>query len=104
VVFDEAFAKTDSEHSKLAMDIFDRLGFQMIMATPNKGVKAAEPYIGGAGFVYIQDRRISNISPILYDEARRALDWEGSAAALEAAKAEKAGKGGGGADPDQADS
>ncbi|MDR2198073.1 MAG: ATP-binding protein [Deltaproteobacteria bacterium] len=75
VIFDEAFAKTDNDHSKLAMDIFTSLGFQMIMATPNKGVKVAEPYIGGAAYVYIRDRNSSNISLILYDDEKERLLW-----------------------------
>jgi uncharacterized protein YPO0396 len=75
VVFDEAFAKTDNEHTKLAMDIFTKLGFQLIMATPNKGVKVAEPYIGGAGVVFIKDRNSSNISLISYNFDNRQLDW-----------------------------
>jgi uncharacterized protein YPO0396 len=74
VVFDEAFAKTDNEHTKLAMDIFTKMGFQMVMATPNKLIKVAEPYIGGAAYVYITNRNKSMITALQYDPERKALD------------------------------
>jgi uncharacterized protein YPO0396 len=78
VVFDEAFAKTDNEHTKLAMDIFTKLGFQLIMATPNKGVIVAEPYIGGAAYICIKNRDSSYASRIRYDTIKRKLIWPAS--------------------------
>jgi uncharacterized protein YPO0396 len=76
VVFDEAFAKTDNEHTKLAMDIFSKLGFQMIMASPNKMVKVAEPFIGGAAYIFIEKRNSSHVSLIIYDHERKQLVFE----------------------------
>jgi uncharacterized protein YPO0396 len=75
VVFDEAFAKTDNEHTKLAMEIFKKLGFQLVMATPNKGVIVAEPYIGGAAYIYINNRDSSYASPFRYDKTQSKLVW-----------------------------
>lgn len=59
VVLDEAFDKADNEFTALAMNIFTNFGFQMVVATPLKSVMTLEPFIGGACFVDISDRRVS---------------------------------------------
>lgn len=88
VVLDEAFDKADNEFTALAMNIFANFGFQMIVATPLKSVMTLEPFIGGACFVAIRDRRESGVLLIEYDEAQRRLklaDEVRAEAALEAA-------------------
>ena len=74
VVIDEAFAKADNEFTELAMRIFETFGFQMIVATPLKSVMTLEPFIGGACFVDIADRKRSATLSIEYDHERRRLD------------------------------
>jgi uncharacterized protein YPO0396 len=73
VVLDEAFDKADNEFTTLAMNIFTNFGFQMIVATPLKSVMTLEPFIGGACFVDISDRRISGVLLIEYDNVRQRL-------------------------------
>jgi len=73
VVLDEAFDKADNEFTALAMNIFVNFGFQMIVATPLKSVMTLEPFIGGACFVEISERRRSAILLIEYDESRQRL-------------------------------
>jgi len=73
VVLDEAFDKADNEFTALAMNIFANFGFQMIVATPLKSVMTLEPFIGGACFVDISERRVSGILLIEYDEERQRL-------------------------------
>ncbi len=88
VVLDEAFDKADNEFTALAMNIFANFGFQMIVATPLKSVMTLEPFIGGACFVDIRDRRVSGVLLIEYDEARGRLNLTDSArleASIEAA-------------------
>ncbi|MBY0544159.1 MAG: ATP-binding protein, partial [Gammaproteobacteria bacterium] len=68
VILDEAFDKADNEFTALAMNIFANFGFQMIVATPLKSVMTLEPFIGGACFVDINDRRVSGVLLIEYDE------------------------------------
>ncbi|MDR2388123.1 MAG: hypothetical protein LBE80_11165 [Deltaproteobacteria bacterium] len=75
VVFDEAFDKIDHELTIIALEIFKKLGFQMILATPMKNITAVEPYIGGAVFVSITDRKYSNLTPVIYDPDRKKLHW-----------------------------
>ncbi|MGV7211257.1 ATP-binding protein [Oxalobacteraceae bacterium A2-2] len=73
VVLDEAFDKADNEFTALAMNIFANFGFQMIVATPLKSVMTLEPFIGGACFVDIRDRKVSGVLMIEYDEQQQRL-------------------------------
>jgi uncharacterized protein YPO0396 len=73
VILDEAFGKADNEFTELAMRIFERFGFQMIVATPLKSVMTLEPFIGGACFVDIRDRKHSTTLQIVYDHDRKRL-------------------------------
>ncbi|MEO8179823.1 MAG: SbcC/MukB-like Walker B domain-containing protein [Deltaproteobacteria bacterium] len=73
VVLDEAFDKADAEFTTMAMNIFETIGFQMIVATPLKSVMTLEPFIGGACFVHIKDRKKSSILTIEYDTSARRL-------------------------------
>jgi uncharacterized protein YPO0396 len=74
VILDEAFGKADNEFTELAMRIFERFGFQMIVATPLKSVMTLEPFIGGACFVDIAGRNRSATLQIAYDHAHQRLD------------------------------
>lgn len=73
VVLDEAFDKADNEFTELAMNIFENFGFQMIIATPLKSVMTLEPFIGGACFIDISERRTSSILMIEYDSEYQRL-------------------------------
>ncbi len=74
VVLDEAFIKTDNEFTDLSMKIFTTFGFQLIVATPLKSVMTLEPFIGGACFVDIKERKHSATLQIEYDQQRRRLN------------------------------
>ncbi len=76
VVLDEAFDKADNEFTALAMNIFANFGFQMIVATPLKSVMTLEPFIGGACFVDIRERKASSVLLIEYDDERQRLKLE----------------------------
>ena len=73
VVLDEAFDKADPKFTALAMNIFVTFGFQMIVATPLRSVMALEPFIGGATYVSIKDRKHSQARQIEYDESQARL-------------------------------
>jgi uncharacterized protein YPO0396 len=73
VILDEAFGKADNEFTELAMRIFERFGFQMIVATPLKSVMTLEPFIGRACFVDIKERKQSTTLQIEYDHERKRL-------------------------------
>ena len=74
IILDEAFDKADNEFTALAMNIFKNFGFQMLVATPLKSVLTLSPFIGGACYVSIQDRKISSILPIEYLEEEQRLN------------------------------
>lgn len=74
VILDEAFDKADNEFTALAMNIFSNFGFQMIVATPLKSVMTLEPFIGGACFVDIKDRKRSGVLLIEYDDDKQRLN------------------------------
>lgn len=76
VVLDEAFDKADAEFTAMAMNIFKTFGFQMIVATPLKSVMTLEPFIGGACFIHIKDRKFSAAIPIDYDDDTQRLKWK----------------------------
>lgn len=73
VVLDEAFDKADAEFTAMAMNIFRTFGFQMVVATPMKSVMTLEPFIGGACFVHIKDRKTSAVLKIDYDKETQRL-------------------------------
>jgi uncharacterized protein YPO0396 len=73
VVLDEAFDKADAEFTAMAMNIFKTFGFQMIVATPMKSVMTLEPFIGGACYIHIKDRKKSAAIPIDYDTGTQRL-------------------------------
>jgi uncharacterized protein YPO0396 len=73
IAIDEAFDKADPDFTTLAMNIFKEFGFQMIVATPLKSVMALEPFIGGACFVHIRDRKTSSAVPIEYSPETQRL-------------------------------
>ncbi|MES2092578.1 MAG: ATP-binding protein [Actinomycetota bacterium] len=62
VIIDEAFDKADAEFTEGSMRIFERFGFQMILATPLKMVQTLSEFIGGAALVSIRNRNESSLS------------------------------------------
>ena len=79
VILDEAFDKADSEFTDISMNIFNRFGFQMIVATPEKSVVTLEPYIGGAFYVVMEGRRNSSGLSVSYDDKTGRLDFKNAA-------------------------
>jgi uncharacterized protein YPO0396 len=95
VVFDEAFDKIDAELTVLALKIFNSLGFQMILATPMKNIPLSEPFVGGAVYVSIADRRKSGVTAIVYDQDRRRLLWPEGGGGHDGASQDQASPAGG---------
>ncbi|MDO4937224.1 MAG: SbcC/MukB-like Walker B domain-containing protein, partial [Sutterellaceae bacterium] len=74
VILDEAFDKADSEFTDISMNIFRNFDFQMIVATPEKSVVTLEPYIGGAFYVVMEDRKHSAGLNVRYNDDIGKLD------------------------------
>lgn len=71
IVLDEAFMRTDNVFTRQCMEIFQVFKFQMIIATPLKSVMAIEPYVGGATFVNIRERKFTEAMEISYDAVNK---------------------------------
>jgi uncharacterized protein YPO0396 len=50
-------------------------GFQLIIATPIKSVMTIEPYVGGAVYVHIHERKHSKVLVLPYDEDVQRIDF-----------------------------
>ena len=51
VVIDEAFGRGSDGSTRYALDLFRRLGLQLLIVTPLQKVHVIEPYVRGVGFV-----------------------------------------------------
>lgn len=80
VVVDEAFDRSDPDFTEAALNVFRKLGFQIIVATPGKMVQTIEPYVGGAVWVYAKRGDRSNAVPLRYDETSGRVDYSPMAA------------------------
>jgi len=69
VIFDEAFDKADSRYTRMALDVFQEFGFQLVLATPQKLLQTIEPYVGALTNVENPTRRRSVLSTV---------DWDGA--------------------------
>jgi uncharacterized protein YPO0396 len=63
--------RTDNVFTRQCMEIFQVFKFQMIIATPLKSVMAIEPYVGGATFVNIKERKFTEAMEISYDAVNK---------------------------------
>jgi len=70
VVLDEAFANTDAQYTRMAMDVFRLFGFHMILATPQKLLQTIEPYVGAITAVSNPNRDRSRLSNAPITEER----------------------------------
>jgi uncharacterized protein YPO0396 len=51
VVIDEAFGRGSDESTRYALDLFSRLGMQLLIVTPLQKIHIIEPYVSAVGFV-----------------------------------------------------
>ena len=63
VVLDEAFDKADSKFTRVAMQVFQEFGFQMVIATPLKLIEVLDEFVGGTALVQIANRKHSFATP-----------------------------------------
>ena len=75
VFVDEAFDRSDPDFTEAALNVFQELGFQIVVATPGKMVQTIEPYVGGAVWVYAKRGDRSNAVALQYDDATGRIDY-----------------------------
>lgn len=73
-VIDEAFGRGSDESTRFALELFGRLGLQLLIVTPLQKIHAIEPYVSAVGFVDNPYSNNSRLQTLTIDEyqARRA--------------------------------
>lgn len=73
VMIDEAFTKGSDDAGRFGMDLFTRLGLQMLVITPLQKIWTIEPYVSAVGFAQAVGRRSEMLTMTIEEYlARRA--------------------------------
>jgi uncharacterized protein YPO0396 len=70
VVIDEAFGRGSDESARYGLDLFGRLGLQLLIATPLQKIHIIEPHVAAVGFVHNEDGRCSMLRNLTIEEYR----------------------------------
>ncbi|MGF1684208.1 ATP-binding protein [Photobacterium minamisatsumaniensis] len=73
IVLDEAFIRTDANFTNTVLNVYKKMGFQLIIGTPNKSLTVIEPFVDNAISIGIEQEKHSYIREleIGYDEEER---------------------------------
>src|SRR5207253_2360974 len=71
VVIDEAFGRGSDESTRYALNLFGRLGLQLLIVTPLQKLRVIEPHVSSVGFVDNHDGNYSSLQRITVEELRR---------------------------------
>ncbi|MBD5785347.1 hypothetical protein IF650_04060 [Cellulosimicrobium terreum] len=74
VVIDEAFGRGSDESTRFALELFRRLGLQLLIVTPLQKIHVIEPYISAVGFVDNPSGRSSRLRTLSIDVYRDGRD------------------------------
>jgi uncharacterized protein YPO0396 len=69
VVIDEAFGRGSDESARYGLELFRRLGLQLMIVTPLQKIQVIEPYVASVGFAH-SDGRISMLRNLTIEEYR----------------------------------
>jgi uncharacterized protein YPO0396 len=70
VVIDEAFGRGSDESTRYGLELFGRLGLQLLIVTPLQKIHVIEPHVSSVGFVHIDDGRLSMLRNLTIEEYR----------------------------------
>ena len=72
-VIDEAFGRGSDESTRFALELFGRLGLQLLIVTPLQKIHVIEPYVSAVGFVDNPQSNDSRLQTLTIEEyqARR---------------------------------
>ena len=70
VVIDEAFGRGSDESTRFALELFRRLGLQLLIVTPLQKIHVIEPYVAVVGFVDNPRQNYSRLQTLTIDEYR----------------------------------
>jgi uncharacterized protein YPO0396 len=71
VVIDEAFGRGSDESTRFALELFRRLGLQLLIVTPLQKIHVIEPYVAAVGFVDNPDSNYSRLQTLTIEEYRQ---------------------------------
>jgi uncharacterized protein YPO0396 len=69
-VIDEAFGRGSDESTRFALELFGRLGLQLLIVTPLQKIHVIEPYVSAVGFVDNPSSRYSRLRTLTIEEYR----------------------------------
>jgi uncharacterized protein YPO0396 len=70
VMIDEAFGRGSDESTRFALELFTRLGLQLMVVTPLQKIEAIEPHVKAVGYVRAGDPR-SRLLSLTIEELRK---------------------------------
>ena len=68
VVIDEAFGRGSDESTRFALDLFGRLGLQLLIVTPLQKIHVIEPFVSAVGFVDNPNGNYSRLQSLTIEE------------------------------------
>jgi uncharacterized protein YPO0396 len=71
VVIDEAFGRGSDESTRFALELFRRLGLQLLIVTPLQKIHVIEPYVSAVGFVDNPESNYSRLQTLTITEYRQ---------------------------------
>jgi uncharacterized protein YPO0396 len=74
VVIDEAFGRGSDASTRYALDLFAKLGLQLLIVTPLQKVHVIEPYVKAIGYVDNPDGTCSRLQTMTIEEYRGRRD------------------------------
>ena len=69
-VIDEAFGRGSDESTRFALELFERLGLQLLIVTPLQKIHVIEPYVSAVGFVDNPTSSASRLQTLTIEEYR----------------------------------
>jgi uncharacterized protein YPO0396 len=70
VVIDEAFGRGSDESARYGLELFTKMGLQLLIATPLQKIHIIEPYVAAVGFVHNEEGRRSLLRNLTIEEYR----------------------------------
>jgi uncharacterized protein YPO0396 len=67
-VIDEAFGRGSDESTRFALELFGRLGLQLLIVTPLQKIHVIEPYVSAVGFVDNPTSQCSRLQTLTIEE------------------------------------
>jgi len=70
VVIDEAFGRGSDESARFGLDLFKKMGLQLLIVTPLQKIHIIEPHVAAVGFVHNEEGRRSFLRNLTIAEYR----------------------------------